>query len=126
MKNKNLPGDKILNMENKPTSVEELFYKLRDYGDTRIELFKLKSLHKITGVLSSLIVSVILIGLLSLIILCFTIGFAILLVAWLGKMYYGFFIMAIIYIIIGLILYSGRNKFLSKPVSDKIIKELLD
>lgn len=126
MKNKNLPGDKILNMENKPTSVEELFYKLRDYGDTRIELFKLKSLHKITGVLSSLIVSVILIGLLSLIILCFTIGFAILLGAWLGKMYYGFFIMAIIYIIIGLILYSGRNKFLSKPVSDKIIKELLD
>lgn len=126
MKNKNLPGDKILNMENKPTSVEELFYKLRDYGDTRIELFKLKSLHKITGVLSSLIVSVILIGLLSLIILCFTIGFAILLGTWLGKMYYGFFIMAILYIIIGLILYSGRNKFLSKPVSDKIIKELLD
>ena len=113
-------------MENKPTSVEELFYKLRDYGDTRIELFKLKSLHKITGVLSSLIVSVILIGLISLIILCITIGLAILLGAWLGKMYYGFFIMAIIYIIIGLILYSGRNKFLSKPVSDKIIKELLD
>ena len=113
-------------MENKPTSVEELFYKLRDYGDTRIELFKLKSLHKITGILSSLFVSIILIGILSLVILCITIGLALLIGAWLGRMYYGFFIMALLYIIIGLILYSGRNKFLNKPVGNKLIKELLD
>ena len=113
-------------MENKPTSIEELFYKLRDYGDTRIELIKLKSLQKVSGVLSSLILSIILIGTFALILLCITIGLAILLGAWTGKMYYGFFIMAILYIIIGLILYTGRNKFLRKPVSDKVIKELLD
>ena len=113
-------------MENKPTSIEELFYKLRDYGDTRLDLFKLKSINKVSGILSSLIVLIILIVLFSLVLLCITFGIALLLGAWLGKMYYGFFIMAVVYIIIGLVLYSGRNKLLRTPVSDKLIKELMD
>lgn len=113
-------------MENKPTSVEELFYKLKDYGDTRLDLFKLKSINKISGFLTSLIVSVILVVLLFLVIICLTIGAALLIGTLLGKAYYGFFIIGAIYIITGLVLYSGRNKFLKTPVSNKLIKELLD
>ena len=113
-------------MENKLTSVEELFYKLKEYGDTRLDLFKLKSINKVSGILTSLVVSIFLFVLLSLVLLCITLGIALLLGAWLGKVYYGFFIMAGIYIIIGLVLYYGRNKFLRTPVSDKLIKELLD
>lgn len=113
-------------MENKPTSVEELFYKLKDYGDTRLDLFKLKSINKISGFLTSLIVSVILVVLLFLIIICLTIGAALLIGTLLGKAYYGFFIIGAIYIITGLVLYSGRSKFLKTPVSNKLIKELLD
>lgn len=113
-------------MENKPTSVEELFYKLKDYGDTRLDLFKLKSINKISGFLTSLIVSVILVVILFLVIICLTIGAALLIGTLLGKAYYGFFIIGAIYIITGLVLYSGRNKFLKTPVSNKLIKELLD
>ncbi len=39
-------------METKPTSVEELFYKLKDYGDTRLDLLKLKGINKLSGFLS--------------------------------------------------------------------------
>ncbi len=113
-------------MENKPTSIEELFYKLKDYGDTRLDLFRLKSINKVSGFLTSLIVSVILLVLLFLVIICITIGAALLIGALLGKTYYGFFIIGVIYSIIGLVLYSGRDKFLKTPVSNKLIKKLLD
>jgi hypothetical protein len=113
-------------MENKPTNVEELFYKLKDYGDTRLDLFKLKSINKVSGFLSTLIVSVILVVLLFLVLIFISIGLALLLGAWIGNLYWGFFIIGAVYIIIGLVLYSGRNKLLKVPVSNKLIKELID
>ncbi|MEO9021624.1 MAG: phage holin family protein [Ginsengibacter sp.] len=113
-------------MENKPTDIEELFYKLKEYGDTRLELFKLKSVNKISGILSTMLVLLILVILLFLVLVCITIGIALLLGAWLGKAYYGFFIIGGIYIIIGLVLYSRRDKYLKIPISNKLIKELLD
>lgn len=113
-------------METKPTNVEELFYKLKDYGDTRLDLFKLKSINKVSGFLSTLIMSVILVVLLFLVLICLSIGLALLIGGWIGNTYWGFFIIGAIYIIIGLVLYSGRNKLLKVPVSNKLIKELID
>lgn len=113
-------------MENKPTSVEELFYKLKDYGDTRLNLFKLKGINKVSGFLSNIIVYAILILLFFLITICITISLALIIGSWLGHAYWGFFIMAAIFIIIGLVLYSGRKRFLKTPFSNKLIKELMD
>ena len=36
-------------MENKPTNLEDLFEKLKEYADTRINLFKLKAYKKFQG-----------------------------------------------------------------------------
>jgi hypothetical protein len=113
-------------MENKTTIVEELFYKLKDYGETRLDLFKLKSINKVSGFLSTLIVSVLLIVLLFMVLICLTIGIALLIGTWLGNAFWGFFIIAAIYIIIGLVFYTSRNKLLKAPISDKLIKELID
>jgi hypothetical protein len=119
-------NDKNINMENQPSNVEELFYKLKDYGDTRLDLFKLKSINKISGFITSIITSAILLVLLALVLLCITIGAALLIGALLGKTYYGFFIIAGVYIIVGLVLYSSRDKMLKTPVSNRLIKELID
>lgn len=113
-------------MENKPTNLEELFEKLRDYADTRIDLFKLKSINKVSGVMSSVIAILILVILLSIVLLCITIGIALLIGAWVGKNYYGFFIVGVIYLIIGLVLYSKRVKLFKTPLSNKLIKEMID
>ena len=121
-----MSGDKIINMENKPTSVEELFYKLKDYGETSLDLLKLKAINKVSGFLSNLIVGIFLIVLLFLVLICITIGLGLLIGAWLGNAYWGFFIMVAIYIIIGLVLFSGRKKILKEPVSNSLIKELID
>lgn len=113
-------------METKPTNVEELFYKLKDYGDTRLDLFKLKGINKVSGFLSSLITSVILVVLLFLVLICLTVGIALVLGNWLGEASYGFFLMGIVYIIIGLILFKRKDKALKTPISNKLIKDLMD
>ncbi len=113
-------------MENGPTAVEELFYKLKDYGETSLDLLKLKAINKVSGFTSTLIVSIILIVLLFLILICISAGFALLIGVWLGNAYWGFFIMAVLYIIIGLVLFASRKKILKEPISNKFIKELID
>lgn len=113
-------------MESKPTSVEELFDKLKDYIDTTVDLFKLKSIKKVSGFLSTFTVAIILMGIAFLVVMFLSIGFALLIGAWLGKMYYGFFVMGGIFIIIGLVLYSQRKKTVKTAVSDRLIKELFD
>lgn len=123
---KAMSGDKINNMENNPTSVEVLFNKLKDYIETTIDLYKLKGINKVSGLLSTIIVSVILILLLFLMLVCITIGLALLIGMWLGHAFWGFFIMAAIYIIIGLVMYKSKNKLLKEPISNTLIKELVD
>jgi hypothetical protein len=113
-------------MENKPTSFEELFEKLREYADTRIDLFKLRSIHKVSGFMSSVIASLVLVIFLSAVILCLTIGAALLIGVLIGKVYMGFFIVGAFYLIIGLVLYSKREKLIKTRVSNKLIKELMN
>ncbi len=106
--------------------MEELFEKLKDYADTRINLFRLKSINKASGLMSSVITMVILSVFFFLVLLCITIGAAILIGEWTGKVYCGFFIVAGIYLIIGLVFYFMRDKWLRAPVSNKLIKEIID
>lgn len=114
------------NMENKTTNVEELFYKFKDYADTRIDLFKLKAISKVSGVLSSIISGIVLALLFLMVLVCITIALALLIGSALGQTWLGFLIMAGIYVIIGLIIFSSRNKLLKTPISSKFIKEFVD
>lgn len=107
-------------------NVEELFEKIKDYGETRIDLLKLKSINKVSTFISSILTSIFLGVLLVLIIVCVTIGLSLLIGSWLGHAYYGFFIMAAIFIIIGLVLLSSRQKIIKTPIRNKLIKDLID
>ncbi len=106
--------------------MEELFEKLKDYADTRFNLFRLKGINKASGMMSSAITTVVLSVFFILVIVCITIGVALIIGEWTGKLYYGFFIVAGIYLIIGLVFYSMRDKWIKTPVSNKLLKEILD
>ncbi len=113
-------------MEDKATGLEELFNKAKDYADTRLDLYKLVAVKKISGFLSTFVTMIILLMILFTIILCISIGAALLIGQWLGAAYYGFFIIAGVYLIIGLVLYSMRGNLLKNSVSDKLIKEMVN
>lgn len=119
-------GDKHIDMENQSTPVESLIDRVKSYVETRIDLLRLKAIDKSSSFLSffiSLIV-VILISFISVILL--SVGIALLLGDLLGKLYYGFFIVAGFYLITGLVLYSLREKWLKAPIADSMIKKLMD
>lgn len=113
-------------MENKTTNVEDLFYKVKDYADTRIDLFKLKAISKVSGILSSIISGVVLVLLLLMVLICITIGLSLLIGSALGHAWLGFLIMAGVYVIIGLIIFMSRSKLLKTPISNKFIKSFVD
>jgi hypothetical protein len=86
----------------------------------------LKSINKASGFFSSVIMGLILVGILLLVLTFISVGAALLIGSLMGKAFYGFFIVALIYLIIGLILFSGRQKILKAPISNKLIKQLMD
>ena len=96
------------------------------HGDTRLDLFKLKAISKVSGIISTVISGIVLAILLLLVIICFTIALSLLIGAALGHYYLGFLIMAVVYIIIGFVMFNSRVKLLKTPISNKFIKDFID
>jgi hypothetical protein len=113
-------------MESNPGNVEDLFQKLKEYAEVQMDLFKLKSINKVSGVMSSAVTIIILVIIFSAVLLCITVGFSLLIGEWVGKAYWGFFIVGGIYLITGLVIYSKRDKLIKAKITDKLIEELVD
>ncbi len=113
-------------MESNPTNVEDLFEKIKEYADVRIDLFKLKAINKVSGFVSSFLTSIIITAIFGVVFLCITIGLSLWIGDCLGKAWYGFFIVGGGYIVIGLVLYSLRGKLIKGMISNKLIKEMID
>jgi hypothetical protein len=111
--------------ETTPGVVESLIGKAEQYGNTRYELAKLKSVETGTDIASWMVSrwGVMLHIMVSLLFL--NIGLAILLGDPLGRMYYGFFIIAAFHLLLGMVFYFFLYRWVKKPVSNFIIKKVL-
>ena len=112
-------------METPVNSIEVLFEKAEIFSKTTIELSKLKVLEATTRVVTSLVSRMSVIIMLSLFALVFNIGVALLIGELMGKIYYGFFIVAAFYLLAGLVLHLFLYKWIKKPLGDLIIKQAL-
>lgn len=113
-------------MENQSSPVESLIDRVKSYVETRVDLLKLKGIDKSSSFLS-LLISILVVILISFIaLMLLSVGIALLLGDLLGKTYYGFFIVAVLYFITGLVMYSNRDKWLKKPIANSMIKKLIE
>ena len=112
-------------MQDQPSDIEILLAETGEYIETKTELWKLKGVDSFSDLSSSIVstLCIILIGIFFIFII--SIGFSLLIGEWLGKYYYGFFIVGGLYGIAGLICYAFRNRWFKEPVSNLIIKKLL-
>ncbi len=111
-------------MEKQPKeSIEAVFDTVGDFVDIKIDLFKLQAISKISEVVSSAIGSVAVMIFMLFFIILLNIGLALLIGEWLGKSYYGFFALAGLYLIAGLILGSLKDKWIKVPIANSIIKK---
>lgn len=112
-------------METPRDLLEELYERGEAYTKTTIELAKLKSLETTTHVVTSLVSKMSVILMLLLFGLVLNIGIALMLGEFLGKSYYGFFIVAAFYLVTALVLHFFLLRWIKKPVSELIIVQAL-
>ena len=113
-------------MENQTSSIESLMDRVRSYADTRINLIKLKAIDKSSAIIAMIVSIIALILVAFIFFILLNIGIALLIGKWLGNSYYGFFIVAAFYAIAGIILMAFRNKWLKTPITNMMIKSLLE
>ncbi len=95
------------------------------YIEAKTELWKLKAVDKTANIVSSFVAQLAFILVAILGIISLNIGVALLLGAWLGETYYGFFIVAGIYALLCLILYLSRRQIIKTPVYNALVNKIL-
>src|ERR1700704_6618126 len=112
-------------MNDNATAIETLFGKAGDFGKTSMELFKLQAIDKSAEVLSVLATKLVITIVVALLILSVNIGLALWIGELLGRMYYGFFIVAGFYGLITIVVYIFRRPWIKDPVSTTIIRKMM-
>jgi hypothetical protein len=112
-------------METVTDSIESLIEKTEIYSQTSIELAKLKALDTTTNVVTTMISRISVIALISLSVLVFNIGVALLLGDLLGKTFYGFFIVGAFYMVAAVFAHFLLSHWIKKPFSNLIITQAL-
>ena len=105
-------------------NIETLFESIKEYGETHIDLVKLRMADRATDIISSLIANFLVLLALSMFMVILNIGIALLIGELLGKMYYGFFVLAVFYLIIGLVFNKMKSKWFQSPVGDMLVKKM--
>lgn len=112
-------------MNNIATPIETLFEKAENYSKTSLELLKLSAIDKSADVASSFAVRFVIITIIAIFTLVTNIGVALWLGEQLGKSYYGFFAVAVFYLIVAILLYLFRNEWIKTPTSNSIIESMM-
>jgi hypothetical protein len=112
-------------MEDNTAFLESLLERASEYGKTSLELVKLKTLDKTTDIVSSLVPQSVVIILIASFMLFLNLGIALWLGDILGKTFYGFFVVAGFYILVGIVIHLFMHKWIKKLVGNYIIKHIL-
>jgi hypothetical protein len=112
-------------MEDNVKLIEELINRTAEYGQTSLELAKLKVLDKASDVISSMVPHSLVFLLILGFMLFLNLGLALWLNQVLNNAYYGFFAVAAFYAIAAIILNFFMHKWLKRQVSDFIIKHMI-
>ncbi len=112
-------------MEDKKILIESLYERAADYGKTSFELVKLQTLDKTSDIISSIIPHSIVFVLFASFMIFLNLGLAFWLGEILGKTFFGFFVIAGFYIIIGLILHFFMHQWIKGKIRNYIIKQFL-
>lgn len=106
-------------------SVETLIKKSGEYLDIKLELTKLKAINTSSDVLSTIVYWIVKILIIFLIIGFISVGLAICIGQTFGENYYGFIIVGGFYLIVLLLIYAQRKKWIKSPVANDLINKML-
>jgi hypothetical protein len=112
-------------MEDNTKLIESLLERIAEYGKSSFELVKLKALDKTSDTVSSLIPHSVVMVLVAVFMLFLNLGLAFWLGEVLGRTFYGFFVVAAFYGLVGLVIHFFMHDRLKKIVGNYFIKHVL-
>jgi ABC-type multidrug transport system fused ATPase/permease subunit len=112
-------------MEEKATIAESIVEHAKEYAKASLDLIKLQAVNKGSEVASIILSYIIVIATLLMFIMIVNIAVAIWLGDLLGKLYYGFFIVAGFYLVVSFIVYVGYKVLIKKPINNLAIRTYL-
>ena len=111
-------------MEKAFARVEELAGTVKDYVNTRIELVKLNTVEKSSGIIATVIAGFIVAAVFLFFLVFISIALAFGLGEWIGKPWAGFLIVALLYLVIGIIVWVSRVRIIQLPIMNALIKAI--
>ena len=114
-------------MESNATTNENLnlYEKAENYTKTSLELIKLKTVSAAADVLSTLTSRIAIGAVVAFFTLFLNIGISLWLGKLLGEYYYGFFIVALFYLIVAIVIHKTQHKIIKTPIGNMIISSIL-
>lgn len=113
-------------MEKVFSKVEEIVGNLKEYINTRIESAKLSAAEKSSKLLANVIAGVV-VGLVFFFFIIFAgVALSFGLGEWIGKTWVGFLIVAVLYLLIGMIAWGARGKLIRLPIMNALIQQFIN
>ncbi len=112
-------------MEENSRLFESILDRTTEYGKTTFELVKLKTIDKATEVVSSLFPNSVVFIMVVVFMFFLNFGLALWLGEILGKVFFGFFVVAGFYGFLGIVLHLFMHKWLKKVAGNFFIKQML-
>jgi fatty acid desaturase len=116
---------KINAMEDNAKLIESLLDKATEYGKTSFELVKLKAVDKASDAVSSFVPYTISIIFIASFMLFLNLGLALWFGEILGRVYYGFLLVAAFYGVIGIFIHLVMHKWIKRRICNSLIKQML-
>jgi hypothetical protein len=108
------------------SKAEDLFSHIKEYVNNRVDSAKLNVADKTSRIVANGI-AILVIVVLSLFFMVFaSIAFAHVLGIWTGKLYWGFLIIAGIYLLLAFFIWLGKNKLIRLPIMNAILRQLFN
>ncbi len=103
--------------------IENLFKRVSELGLAQIELVKLRTISRTTGIISSIIPDLVVGALLVIFLLFLNLGLAFWLGNVLGQIYFGFLAVSLFYLVMGFASHFFIRRRIKKAVADYLIRQ---
>lgn len=111
-------------MENVFARVEELAGHIREYVNVRIDAVKLSTAEKTSKAIAGALAFVVVVQFLILFLIFASFALAYAFAALTGKLYWGFLIVAGIYLLLGVIIWTAKEKLLRIPLMNFMLRQM--
>jgi hypothetical protein len=112
-------------MDTPKEHLASLFANAGDYLKNKTQLWKLKMVDKTSAIVATIVETVAIFFIAIIFFFLINIALALLIGYWLGHSFYGFFVMAALYVIVGFIIHKSREKLFRTPIINSIIQKFV-